>query len=89
MVSADIILIPFSLWISLSIRYGDWYHNFENSWVLFIALPLFTIPIFIQMGLYRAVLRYVGIQAFQQIAKVAFHFCRLPILSKSQGHLLL
>ncbi len=67
MVATDLFLIPFSLWFSLSLRLGEFYTDFRSTMFLFVAVPFFTIPIFARMGLYRAVMRYVGRAAVQQI----------------------
>jgi len=57
-----IVLIPIVL-ASFSLRYGDFYMP-ENSlvWVILIS-PIIAIPIFIRFGLYRAVIRYIGLNA--------------------------
>jgi FlaA1/EpsC-like NDP-sugar epimerase len=56
----DFILLPLALLTSVFLRLGgDWDHRLDHSIWLFIALPLWTIPIFIKLGLYRAVIRYL------------------------------
>ena len=64
MVSVDVILLPFALWISLSLRLSNLWpiqYWIENWWVL-LLIPLLSIPLFIHYGLYRAVLKYMGYQ---------------------------
>jgi len=62
MVGADIVLLPFALWISLSLRLSNLWpiqYWIENWWVL-LLIPLLSIPLFIHYGLYRSVLKYMG-----------------------------
>ena len=62
MVCADVFLLPFALWISLSLRLSNsWPIQYwiENWWVL-LLIPLLSIPLFIHYGLYRSVLKYMG-----------------------------
>ena len=67
MVATDLLLIPFALWLSISLRLGEFFTGFQNNILLFAAVPFFTVPIFVRLGLYRAVMRYVGHAAIQQI----------------------
>nr|WP_275663894.1 nucleoside-diphosphate sugar epimerase/dehydratase [Ignatzschineria cameli] len=45
-----------------------WLHLNDYEW-LFIVAPIISLPIFIMMGMYRAVIRYVGKEALITIAK--------------------
>lgn len=70
LVSADLIALPIALWLSYVLRLGEWWPQYiYNGWWLFIAAPLVAIPIFVRLGLYRAVLRYVGSKALTTIVK--------------------
>ncbi|WP_322981954.1 nucleoside-diphosphate sugar epimerase/dehydratase [Pseudomonas sp. C11] len=70
-VGADIVLIWLALWLSFMVRLGDFFaaKPFDGHGWLFIAAPLIALPIFIRMGMYRAVMRYVGSDALLTIAK--------------------
>ena len=71
MVSADVIILPFALWISLSLRLSNLWpiqYWIENWWVL-VIMPLLSIPLFIHYGLYRAVLKYMGYQVIVATVK--------------------
>ena len=71
MVCADVFLLPFALWISLSLRLSNsWPIQYwiENWWVL-LLIPLLSIPLFIHYGLYRAVLKYMGYQVIVATVK--------------------
>jgi FlaA1/EpsC-like NDP-sugar epimerase len=58
MVVNDGILIVFSLWLALSLRFGEPYTEIRDNLFLFIAIPFFTVPVFARLGLYHAVIRY-------------------------------
>lgn len=70
-VVADLLLIWTALWLAFIVRLG-----FEpridplgEYFWLFLAAPLVSIPIFIRLGLYRAVLRYFDNDALKTIFK--------------------
>lgn len=71
LVIMDVIALPASLWLGFALRLGEWWPEtyISNGWWLFIAAPVVAVPVFIRMGLYRAILRYVGSQALITIAK--------------------
>jgi len=55
----DSILLPLALATSVLLRLGgDWDHRLDPFIWIFIALPIWTIPIFISLGLYKAVIKY-------------------------------
>ncbi len=56
----DFALIPTTVWVSFALRLGTWNPPLNDGiWMAFIA-PLITIPIFARLGLYRAVIRFIG-----------------------------
>jgi FlaA1/EpsC-like NDP-sugar epimerase len=68
-VAVDLLLIWSALWLAFALRLGtDQLINplGEYLW-LFLTVPFTTIPLFIQFGLYRAVLRYFGSSALLTI----------------------
>ncbi len=68
---ADTILIWVALWLSFAVRLGeiDAAKPFSGHGWLFIVAPLIALPIFVRLGMYRAVMRYVGSDALITIAK--------------------
>jgi FlaA1/EpsC-like NDP-sugar epimerase len=70
-VCVDIVLIPLSLWIALSLRYGEWFADFDKIILPIFGLLFFSIPVFVKLGLYRAVIRYFGLNAMSQIVNAA------------------
>jgi FlaA1/EpsC-like NDP-sugar epimerase len=65
----DALVIPFLLWVAFSVRLQTPYQIPPNQWILFIAAPLISIPVFIRLGLYRAVIRYLGQKALWTIVQ--------------------
>ena len=70
-VIADVLLIWLALWLSFAIRLGDLdaAQPFTGHAWLFLLAPAIALPIFIRLGMYRAVLRYVGNDALITIAR--------------------
>jgi FlaA1/EpsC-like NDP-sugar epimerase len=90
LVIADVIVLPVSLWLGFALRLGEWWpQSIANGWWLFFAAPAIAVPIFIRMGLYRAVLRYVGSRALFTIAKavsiLTLILLALVVMSETRG----
>jgi FlaA1/EpsC-like NDP-sugar epimerase len=65
----DFIAVMASLWIALSLRYSALYQpSTEHLWVFLLA-PIIAIPIFIKFGLYRAIIRYLGMRAIWTVVQ--------------------
>lgn len=57
MLALDAFLLPIALWSAIVLRQ---YPNVPDiDWRVFVFLPILTIPIFVNLGLYRAVIRYM------------------------------
>ena len=69
MLFADVVMLVFALWASFSMRLGLFYIPTETVSLLFIVTPFIAIPIFIRLGLYRAIVRYIGFKALGTIIK--------------------
>lgn len=67
----DLVLLVLSVWLAFVVRVGagdaSSYLN-DNLWLLWAA-PLISIPIFTRLGMYRAVLRYLGMDSLKAIIK--------------------
>lgn len=59
MLVCDAVLLPLAFWTAIALRLGTLNPDVSNYWLLFPLLVLLTIPIFIRLGLYRAVIRFV------------------------------
>ncbi len=72
-VGFDSICICLSLWASMFLRYGHWqWKGPENTWLIYAVLALCsTLPFFLGMGLYRAVLRYINSVTILTMIKAA------------------
>ncbi len=70
-VAVDILLIWLSLALAFTLRLGsaEQLEPLDGHLWLFVAAPLIAIPIFIRIGMYRAVLRYMGNDALITIVK--------------------
>ena len=55
----DIVVLVAAVWCSYALRYGDFFVPRPRQLLMIGAAPLVAIPIFIRMGLYRAVIRYL------------------------------
>ncbi|MFA5019447.1 MAG: polysaccharide biosynthesis protein, partial [Methylobacter sp.] len=67
LISADVFFAVFALWAALSLRWGELYIPKSGEWYLFAAAPVIAVPIFIKMGLYRAIIRYIEVRALWTI----------------------
>ena len=61
----DSVLLLFALWFSFSLRLGELFVVGSEGGViwLFVIAPFIAIPVFIRFGLYRAIIRYLGMRA--------------------------
>ncbi|MFQ3292606.1 polysaccharide biosynthesis protein [Reinekea sp.] len=91
MVIADVFMVPFSLWAAWALRLGDMWPQRQLAgfgW-LFIAVIPTAILIFARLGLYRAIIRYIGSKAlyavFNGSALMAFVVWSLVFLSREPG----
>lgn len=59
MLAFDTVVLSGSVWLAYSLRLGQWHSPSSQQWLLIALAPIVSIPIFIRMGLYRAVIRYL------------------------------
>ena len=59
-VAADMLALPFALWCALALRLGDWTPPVLVFWPAFVVSVLVAVPVFVRIGLYRQVIRYIG-----------------------------
>ena len=64
MLFVDVATLLFALWLAFVLRIGEPFPTeyIYPSWWLFIAIPIIMIPLFVKLGLYRAVLQYMGVK---------------------------
>ena len=63
MVCADLVIIPVALWCSFALRLGSWQPALNDGLWLLVVAPLISFFIFVRLGLYRSVVRFLGAQA--------------------------
>lgn len=70
-VISDVVLIWLALWLAFVVRLGtdELVHPLGVHLWLFVVAPVLSIPLFVRMGMYRAVLRYMGNDALLVIFK--------------------
>lgn len=71
MVVADLIALPLALWSGYALRLSEWWpaYHLASAWWLFILVPALGIYIFMRLGLYRAIVRFMGAQAIWAVVK--------------------
>lgn len=67
MLGADMVLVPFALWASFALRLSSWRPELNDGVWLLVLAPLVSIPFFIRLGLYRAVVRFLGGQVLNAV----------------------
>jgi FlaA1/EpsC-like NDP-sugar epimerase len=65
----DFFAIIFALWLAFSLRYSELYIPAQEQMWIFLLAPTIAIPLFIKAGLYRAIIRYLGMQALWTVIK--------------------
>lgn len=69
LIGTDVFFAVLALWLAFSLRWGVWYVPQGDEWYLFAAGPFIAVPIFIKMGLYRAIIRYIEMRALWTIVQ--------------------
>ena len=67
--SVDLILCVFTLWVSMSLRLERVLPLSELPWQAVAVSVCVAIPLFVNFGLYRAIFRYAGLNAFVAMAQ--------------------
>jgi FlaA1/EpsC-like NDP-sugar epimerase len=69
MVAADLVMLPLALWSAYMLRFAEPFPAMmQAGWPLFLLAPLAGILIFVRLGLYRAVVRYMGARAIWTVS---------------------
>jgi FlaA1/EpsC-like NDP-sugar epimerase len=81
LIAADCVLLIGALWLSFSLRLDNWYWprgGVNNPIVLLVLFaPVFAVPVFAHFGLYRAIIRYLGMRAMWSIVKAVMVYAAL------------
>ncbi|QWT46753.1 polysaccharide biosynthesis protein [Azospira inquinata] len=62
-VVADLILLPLAFWSAEVLRFDSFHADVAGYGMLTLAAPLFAVPVFVVLGLYHAVVRFMGDKA--------------------------
>ena len=60
-------MLGLAVWLSYSLRLGEFYALSGEAWILFAVIPVITIPVFVYFGLYQAIIRYIGFKALWSV----------------------
>lgn len=70
LIGFDVMALSVALWASFAMRYGSWLPpNTLDQFFVIATAPLVALPIFIRLGLYRAVIRYLPERALWTIVQ--------------------
>lgn len=69
LIGSDIVFSQIALWAAFSLRFSEFYQPKGQIYYAFLAAPIIVVPIFIRLGLYRAIIRYIGIRALWSIVQ--------------------
>ena len=67
--AVDLFTIEGALWLAFALRLDTLYVPEGDAVWVFALAPALALPIFVWMGLYRSIIRYLGMQAFISICK--------------------
>jgi FlaA1/EpsC-like NDP-sugar epimerase len=67
MLMFDFLLLPISLWSAVGLRTDNWSFGQQFPPLVYLLASLVAIPVFIRMGLYRSVVRYMEDRAILTI----------------------
>jgi FlaA1/EpsC-like NDP-sugar epimerase len=68
-ITIDIILCAAAVWLAFDLRLDRWTAWEHGHWRAFMVSVGLVVPIFVSMGLYRAIFRYSGLPAILSILK--------------------
>jgi UDP-N-acetylglucosamine 4,6-dehydratase len=69
MVTIDLFLVSLSLWLAFTLRMSDWFWPSQEQLWLHISATILALPIFINFGLYKEVIRFIGHKGMLSIAQ--------------------
>ena len=71
MVVADALVLPMALWSAVALRQGQWHLDPAPPAWMYLLTVVVTLPVFLRLGLYRAVVRYFETRAFAAVLVAA------------------
>jgi len=73
----DFVATIAALWLAFSLRYSELYQPPQQQLWIFLLAPAIAIPIFIRAGLYRAIVRYLGMHALWTVVQATLLYALL------------
>ena len=88
LMSLDAVVTGLAVWISFCLRYDRWeLPDSSHEWFVILSAPVVAIPVFVAMGLYRPVVRYLPERAlwtiFQAITLAVIAWVILAFFSQT------
>jgi len=68
-IAMDVVLALAATWLAFSLRLDAPHWPTGGQWWAYVLAPLLAIPVFVRMGLYRAIFRYTGLAALLTITQ--------------------
>ncbi|TKT81179.1 nucleoside-diphosphate sugar epimerase/dehydratase [Aquamicrobium sp. LC103] len=89
LIAFDTMALLAAVWISYSLRFDRLFEPSRGQMLVMLTLPVIAIPIFIRMGLYRAVIRYLPERAiwtiFQAVTIATLVWVAVAFLTRMTG----
>jgi FlaA1/EpsC-like NDP-sugar epimerase len=67
MLAADLIIVPGALWAAFALKFDSWSEGFDQEPYLYFGVAASSTLIFAASGLYRAVVRYIGMRVMLSV----------------------
>ncbi|MGL5840137.1 MAG: polysaccharide biosynthesis protein [Sphingorhabdus sp.] len=65
----DLVLCVLTVQLAYWLRLSDWIYPTDNQWLPYLLAPILALPIFISVGLYRAIFRFSGWSTLKSLTK--------------------
>ena len=67
MVLADLVVVPGALWFAFALKFDSLHEGFERNPFLYVGVAAASLLIFLGSGLYRAVVRFIGMRVLLSV----------------------
>lgn len=70
MIAVDLISLPLALWLAITLRWGDLPYDTDfRDYLVYLLTTLTSVVVFLRLGLYRSVIRFMGTEAIIAVIK--------------------
>lgn len=80
-IAIELLYCIFATWLAFGLRLNSWGGLNEHAWLAFIVSYFIFLPIFLYLGLYQAIYRFVGIHSLAKLLKGLFLYSVIYTLS--------